>query len=60
MASELFSWTVSSVDFPLGPRDGILVDACNDESALLESGVVCFPVFVEFAGNNAWFVGVAP
>lgn len=30
-ASELFSCTVSSVDFPLGPRDGIFVEACNDD-----------------------------
>lgn len=31
VVSALFSCTVSSIDFPLGPRDGIFVDACNDD-----------------------------
>jgi hypothetical protein len=61
VASELFSCTVSNVDFPLGPRDGILVEACNDDwSPLPDSDIFCFPVLNELGGGDASFVGVAP
>lgn len=60
-ASELFSCTVSSVDFPLGPRDGIFVEACNDDwSALPASDALCLPVPDENDGSIALFDGVAP
>jgi hypothetical protein len=60
-ASELFSCTVSNVDFPLGPRDGIFVEACNDDwSPLPESDTLCFPLLDEIGGGGGSFVGVAP
>jgi hypothetical protein len=61
VASELFSCTVSNVDFPLGPRNGIFVEACNDDwSPLLDSDTLCLPVLNELGGGGASFVGVAP
>lgn len=60
-ASELFSCTVSNVDFPLGPREGIFVEACNDDwSALPASDMPCFPLPGVTDGSAALFVGVAP
>jgi hypothetical protein len=57
-ASELFSCTVSNVDFPLGPRDGSFAGACNDDcSPLPASDVLCFPVP---DGSKPLLVGVAP
>ena len=56
MASELFSWTVSNIDFPLGPREGIFAEGCNDDccSPLTGSGTPCFVVPCGVSG------GVAP
>ena len=60
-ASELFSCTVSSVDFPLGPRDGIFDEACNDDwSTLPASDALCFPLPDKNDGSIALFDGVAP
>lgn len=45
VVSALFSCTVSSIDFPLGPRESIFVEGCNDEdccSALSDSCPFCF------------------
>lgn len=61
VASELFSCTVSSVDFPLGPRNGIFVEACSDDcSPVPDSGKLCFPVLDDIGGGTALPVGVAP
>jgi hypothetical protein len=56
VASELFSWTVSNIDFPLGPREGIFAEGCNDDccSPLTGSGTPCFVVPCGVSG------GVAP
>lgn len=58
--SPLFSCTVSRSCFPLGPRDGIFVEGCNEDccSPLLDSCAACF----EAAGGGGvcvLLVGVA-
>lgn len=60
VVSALFSCTVSSIDFPLGPREGIFAGACNDDdccSALADSCPFCFDVVD--GGGVPLLVGVA-